>query len=67
MTRREIAWRLEMAAKRMELRGAKVRAGSDSGIVDKTTSFTEKESVRLDSELEEAKRRVLARFKKNTP
>jgi hypothetical protein len=61
MTRREIHWRLEMAAKRMQLRSKRAKAQSP---VDSTDEFTEEEGKALDAELQTGLAAVAARFKK---
>lgn len=60
MSRREVHWRLEMAAEKMKRRGMAAR---QAPTVDRNSEFTEEESKHLDAALEEAKRRHAERFK----
>jgi hypothetical protein len=63
MTRREIVWRLEMAAKKI-CRGAYQPPVSP---VDRNPEFTEKEVKVLDTALDEARQRIAERFQGKAP
>lgn len=61
LTRREIAWRLELAANKMRRRGMKLEASSP---VDSVPKFTEEESKLLEETRLKRLAEIAERFRK---